>query len=226
MLSQSAALFVLTFFLAALATPPRASAHDVADDGAASSQADTAACRKGAAEESRCDEAACAQMRADQTAAAVLVAPDGGRPLSVVGDTIVVKLAPTPGGPGAVIEEITPPNGGPPPHEHRDDDELMYVSEGRFEVRVGDSTAIAEKGAFAFLPHGVPHSFRNLDDKPSRAFVLITPGQVVGFFERVDALAAADATPATLSRIAGDYGLRILPPRPAPHAGSLRPHRP
>jgi quercetin dioxygenase-like cupin family protein len=145
--------------------------------------------------------------------APLMLAPNDGRPLSVVGDTIVVKLAPRPGGPGAVIEEITPPGGGPPPHQHDEDEELMYITEGRFEVRIGNRTQIAEKGAFAFLPRGVPHSFRNIDGKPSRAIVFVTPGQVVSFFERVDALVPGDATPDALSRMAADHGLHFLPPK-------------
>ena len=42
--------------------------------------------------------------------------------------------------------------------------ELVTVLNGRLEMTVGDDTVIAEPGDEIFIPRGVPHTVRNIND--------------------------------------------------------------
>ncbi|MBE2271184.1 MAG: cupin domain-containing protein [Anaerolinea sp.] len=61
------------------------------------------------------------------------------------------------GGMLTVIESRT--TGGAPLHVHTHEDEYFYVVEGTITVTVGDETFTAGKGAFVFLPRGIPHTW-------------------------------------------------------------------
>lgn len=117
-----------------------------------------------------------------------VIAADGGKPLDVLGDTIVRKVGPEDsGGAFAVYKEMSPPGGGAPLHVHDQTDEIFYVLEGEYEVTCGERTFIAAAGTYAVLPRGKPHAFRNVADTPSSLLVTIMPGAYFKFFEDVDA---------------------------------------
>lgn len=75
-----------------------------------------------------------------------------------------------------------PPAGGPPPHRH-DFDEAFYVLEGTFEILCGTEVHVATPGTCAFVPRGVPHTFKNVGDGPATFHGLATPGGHEAFFE-------------------------------------------
>jgi mannose-6-phosphate isomerase-like protein (cupin superfamily) len=52
----------------------------------------------------------------------------------------------------------------PPLHVHHIEDEAFYVLSGALEVACGDALWAADAGAFVFMPHSVPHSFRVVSD--------------------------------------------------------------
>lgn len=145
---------------------------------------------------------------------AAVVAAGEGRTLDVLGETLIVKVAPADtAGAYAVVEEISPPGGGTPLHTHATEDEIIYVLEGRLAFQRGGDTFTAGPGATAVLPRGVPHAFRNVGSTPSRVLVFIAPGRLLGFFEELDARArSSEVTPADASRMGARYGLTIHPP--------------
>ena len=50
--------------------------------------------------------------------------------------------------------EFTAPRGfGPPLHVHTDEDEIMYVIDGRIRLDVGEEAVYAESGTVVSLPH-------------------------------------------------------------------------
>lgn len=89
------------------------------------------------------------------------------------------------GGAYSIVETIVSPQGGPPPHVHHNEDEIFYVVEGEFEIRCGEETFKATKGALAVLPRNVPHSFRNTGASEGKLLTTITPGGFERFFAEV-----------------------------------------
>jgi quercetin dioxygenase-like cupin family protein len=151
-------------------------------------------------------------------AGAVIVQPHEGTMLHAFGGAMRMMLGgPETGGVLAVGLETTPPGGGPPPHRHRDDDELFLVLEGHEEFLAdGRWTAVGPGGA-VYLPRGVPHTFRNAGDAPSRHWVLTTPSGFDRFFAGCAEAFAAPGGP-DMERIGGllaAHGIEILEPPPA-----------
>lgn len=117
----------------------------------------------------------------------IVVPAGGGDNLNVLGTLVQCKVSSDEtGGAYSVIEATVPPKGGPPAHIHGNEDEIFYVVEGEFEIRCGDQTFNATKGALAVLPRGIPHTFRNTGTRDGKLLTTITPGGFEKFFEDVD----------------------------------------
>jgi quercetin dioxygenase-like cupin family protein len=141
--------------------------------------------------------------------------PGEGKTLNVLGDRVTIKVSSAEtGGTCAVIEDVCPPQGGPPLHIHQWEDEAFYILEGEYEFRLGDRRMRAGKGAFAFLPRGVAHTFKNVGTTPGRHLTTIVPGGFERFFERIDQISKAGPTDfdAVLA-LADSFGLIFVGPK-------------
>lgn len=118
-----------------------------------------------------------------------------------------------------LIEAQLPAGEGPPPHIHHDEEEGFYILAAELTVNCGEQSWTATAGMFAFLPRGIPHSFRVSEAGPAKMLQLTCPAQ----FERFAAEMGEPATSMTLpeptdidipklSGIAPKYGIEILPP--------------
>jgi quercetin dioxygenase-like cupin family protein/ketosteroid isomerase-like protein len=118
------------------------------------------------------------------------------------------------GGALTAFQSIAAPGDGPPLHSHANEDEVIYVLEGRLRVRLEDAIHAAPAGSFVFFPRGVPHTWQNSDDEPVRLLVLFTPASpgMERFFDR--AAEAPDGTPAAdaFNRFAPGTGMEVLGP--------------
>ena len=102
--------------------------------------------------------------------------PGEGRSVWVVGDRYTIKASgEDTDGAFALIEAVVPPQGGPPPHRHHREDEAFYVLEGEFEFHSDGRRILAPAGAWAILPRGSLHYFRNVGPSPARMLTLIVP---------------------------------------------------
>ena len=112
---------------------------------------------------------------------------DQGRPLEVLGISMLEKAgsADLSGG-AAVLVQTVPPAGGPPPHIHRDTDEFFYVLEGELDVWIANKRTKLVAGMSATLPRGVPHAFTNPAKKTAKVLVVVTPGDGARFFDDID----------------------------------------
>lgn len=92
-------------------------------------------------------------------------------------DTLMTfkALAEETGGRLAAWEQLLPHRSSPPLHVHHADDEAWFVLDGELTFQVGDSSWIAEAGAFVWAPRGVPHTFR-VDSQGARLLALGLPG--------------------------------------------------
>jgi quercetin dioxygenase-like cupin family protein len=87
----------------------------------------------------------------------------------------------------SVIRQRQQPGGGNPPHTH-DREEVMLVTEGSVEVRIGDDTVRLQAGDTLVVPAQTLHQLANSGETEA-AWLLIAPAGV-GFFhangERAD----------------------------------------
>jgi quercetin dioxygenase-like cupin family protein len=120
----------------------------------------------------------------------IVLQPDEGKLLDVLGEIITIKVAgEDTGGVYTVLQEVSPPQGGPPLHLHHREDEAFYVLEGEYEVQCGENKIRAVPGSFILAPREIPHTFRNIGSGPSKVLVIATPAGIEKFFEELSELA-------------------------------------
>src|SRR3954451_7362110 len=126
------------------------------------------------------------------------------------------------GGALTVVEGTATPGEGPPLHVHRDQDETIYVLQGRYRVRLGDRDVDAPAGAFVFIPRGTPHTWQNVGPDVSRFVATLAPADArfERFFLRYSELPPDERGPDAFARIARDsQGMEVVGP-PLGAAGS------
>ena len=83
----------------------------------------------------------------------IVVDPNGGEILSVVGGNYLVSCKQT-NGAFSVIDMLVPPQNGPGPHAHTNFYESFYIVDGEVEVHSEAGTYTAKKGSFVVVPVG------------------------------------------------------------------------
>lgn len=89
------------------------------------------------------------------------------------------------GGGFFAMEGLVPAGGGPPPHIHENEDETLYILEGKCCVQIGEQQLVASPGDFIFLPRGTLHAFRNDGPDTLRLILTFVPAGIEQFFEEV-----------------------------------------
>ncbi len=148
-------------------------------------------------------------MSTGRAAGPLVVAPGQGRRVDLGGLGVDFKIwGELTGGALSVVEHPMEPRRLVPPHVHEAEDELSYVCEGTFGVRVGDQEAEAGPGSYVYKPRGVPHTFWNPTDRPARLVELIFPAGFEGFFASLAELVARAEPPAELAAQREELGAR------------------
>ncbi len=144
----------------------------------------------------------------------VLDPSDGLRLQSGPGRDLIFKVTgdDTGGAFDYFIVEVAP-HGGPPLHVHHLQEETIHVLTGRFKVQIGDEIFRLDKGGFAYLPSGVPHTFLNLTEEPGEVIVVYTPGGGHRFYEELGPL-TRNGTPdrAAVAAVFEKHGMSLLGP--------------
>ena len=76
-----------------------------------------------------------------------------------------------------------PPGGGPPPHIHRNEDETLYIVEGRCDFLLGEETITGGVGDFVNVPRDTVHRFHNAGTTVARMILTFSPAGIEHFFE-------------------------------------------
>ncbi len=106
--------------------------------------------------------------------------------------------------------------GGPPLHVHEDQDEWFLVTEGQFDVRVGETVYRLEPGDSVLGPRGIPHAFANVTTE-GRILVIFTPaGSMEAFFQAGSE--RGPMSPQEFAALSARHGMTVvgpplLPPR-------------
>ncbi|HZM92249.1 MAG TPA: cupin domain-containing protein [Vicinamibacterales bacterium] len=95
----------------------------------------------------------------------------------------VVTTAPETTGRHFAFEAAEPPGGGPPLHTHAAEDEYFAVLDGEFTFYIDGCVTTVTAGGSAFVPHGMPHCFKNCTTRDARMLIVFTAGQIEGFFD-------------------------------------------
>jgi quercetin dioxygenase-like cupin family protein len=148
--------------------------------------------------------------------------PEDGSLVAWFGSLLNIKASgQSTGGSFSLVEILEPPGAASPVHIHHGEDETVYVLEGEYTVRCGDTEAVAGAGTVALLPRGVPHSIQVTGEGNGRALLLFTPGGFEGFFqevgeptERRELPPPTSPDPARMMAIGPRYRLELVGPPP------------
>lgn len=95
--------------------------------------------------------------------------------------------------------------GGPPVHVHQDAGEALFVLEGEAEFLRGTDRVVLGEGEVVFVPKGVDHTFRVLNEDGGKLLVIVTPGGFEGFFEATGHFKLPDELEA-FSKVSATFG--------------------
>ena len=105
---------------------------------------------------------------------------------------------------------ITLPQVGPPEHTQQQE-ELLYILEGTYRMKLGEHVFTASAGTSVRIPGGVSHAWRSLT--VGRMLVIFLPGGLRGFFEGMRPLyLAPQLDMQALTTLATRYGLVVTGP--------------
>jgi mannose-6-phosphate isomerase-like protein (cupin superfamily) len=82
----------------------------------------------------------------------------------------------------SLVLETSPPGGGPPPHIHENEDEVLIVLRGRFEILCGTDWQSLNTGESALVPKRSVHTFRNAGTEPGQIAAWFYPAGFERFF--------------------------------------------
>ena len=108
----------------------------------------------------------------------------------------------------AVAVRATPGWGNTSSHVHARHAEALYVFEGELTLQLEDRAHSIGSETWAFVPHGIAHTFEVTGDRPARFLVLHTPGSGFGDYIRGNAAAFDQLSP--LDAVTRDPGLVVV----------------
>jgi quercetin dioxygenase-like cupin family protein len=94
------------------------------------------------------------------------------------------------GGAISVIIGWHKPGEGPPDHVHFSQEEIFYIVDGIYELRVGDRTEAVGPGTIVFIPRNVVHRFKNIGDTTACMLDWSLPAGQDHYFQEISKLAA------------------------------------
>ena len=122
------------------------------------------------------------------------------------------------GGDFFVMEVEVAVDGGPPPLHTHPAAEFFYTLEGELTYFRQDADGLTEitggPGTAAFIPGGVPHTYRNFSGAPARYLATLSPPELMQDF-LVEA-GREPRSPEEVLAIGERFGLRILDIVPEP----------
>ena len=113
------------------------------------------------------------------------------------------------GGMGVFELSVSPNSNVPPPHSHTDNEECVYVLEGKLRYSVDGVQRDLSAGEWMSTPRGSVHQFSNPHNEKARALVVLTPDIGAQYFRDVGAIVNAGGPPdrEKLLGVMSRYGL-------------------
>ncbi len=99
-----------------------------------------------------------------------------------------------------------------PPHIHPEQDEFIYVLEGKFDLILDGSEAIATPGDLIRLPRGIPHGIFNNSEGTNKCLFWVSPARkLYDLFWGIHNLGPT-ANPAEVVELSAKHEVDFLPP--------------
>lgn len=97
----------------------------------------------------------------------------------------------------------------PPPHSHSNNEEVVYVLEGKLRYAVGDDKRDLQPGESMHTPRGIVHEFSNPFSGLARALIVLSPDIGAQYFLDVGEVMKKGPPPdkAALMAVMRQYGL-------------------
>ncbi len=112
----------------------------------------------------------------------------------------------------AIFEQISISQGkGTPLHVHHFQNEVFYVTEGKYFFKVGDDEFHLSEGDSIFLPQKIPHAWTQVSEKGKMTVVFQPAGKMENFFVTVAAL-DHEPTKEEMAKIFEDNEMSIVGP--------------
>jgi quercetin dioxygenase-like cupin family protein len=109
-----------------------------------------------------------------------------------------------------IFELTVPPSSNvPPPHSHSNNEECVYVLEGKLRYTVGSETRDLSVGQSMRTPKGVVHAFANPFETTARALIVNSPDIGAQYFRDIAAVVNTGGPPDknALVAVMSKYGL-------------------
>jgi uncharacterized RmlC-like cupin family protein len=104
---------------------------------------------------------------------------------------------------------LFPPGTFVPPHIHSDQDEFIYMLEGKFDLVLDGKEATAGPGDFIRMPMRIMHGIFNKSDQPVKCLFWVSPtGKLLELFKKIHNV----PDPAEVTRLAALHNVNFLPP--------------
>ena len=113
-----------------------------------------------------------------------------GPQLMVAGHPMTVLVTARESRHACMFDWVVPPRFATGLHVHQVQEETFYVLDGACEWQIGDRLVLARRGAYVFIPPGVPHDIRNPGDMPARLLMTVSPPGHERYFEELAGLTA------------------------------------
>lgn len=91
------------------------------------------------------------------------------------------------GGAYALMERFAPPGARSVPHAHKRI-EAFYVTDGEFDLTVGDRTVRGGAGTMIVAAERELHGWATVGDRPGRMMILLSPSPPRAYYRDLDAL--------------------------------------
>ncbi len=152
---------------------------------------------------------------------------DHGQPFMVMQDVVRLHTTAEQTDGGFFVMEVdVAPGGGPPPLHTHDAAEFFWTLRGTLSYfRLEPDGEVTEitggPGTWAFIPGGVPHTYRNFSDEPGAYLGVLSPPEGMQEFllQAGQEPGSAPADPETVLALGREFGMRILDVVPSPAAG-------
>ena len=137
-----------------------------------------------------------------------------GQTMTVFGQTITERItAEDSHGGYYIFDEVTPPGMGVPPHRHGDEDEIVIIRAGTFEVFLNGTVSQVGPGAILNFARGSLHGFRCIGSTAGETTWITTPGlNVQTFLRELASLPPGPPDPARLDALHRLHGISMAPP--------------